>query len=349
MRETALGSLMAKLDVWFREPINPIIKQDAINDGIESLWETLMQIKLSDFVGSPVNIAFAAGAERTSIVTIPDPTAPCVVNAAAGAGSLPDEYWDCRVTLVTESGSETLPSPVNVVHRLAGGLLTWISPAYAPGVPFPEGIVGYNVYAGRSDAGSTPSLRLAKQNDEVVELDQPWVEPDPGGLSEDPTLPGAPFVNSTGDNIAYIKKLEVQQVDGTYKEWAQSDLGSLLMARAGASLASSSTSQGYAFDLLNGNVIEIRPAAGATLNPRYFPVVRQRRLAFASSELPFQNVSSSIPFLREFALSKIAASVYEEEQAATWAAGAERTRQSIKESQSVSNIKKDKRIIPYLR
>src|SRR5689334_16637467 len=96
-----LGSLKAEVIDWLSgEKVPESRVSNAINDAIESLWESLVIFSLEIMTGGPVNIAFNAGDERVRIVTIQDPTiAPTAVDVAEG--SLPEQTYFVAYTYVT--------------------------------------------------------------------------------------------------------------------------------------------------------------------------------------------------------------------------------------------------------
>ena len=289
--QQTLGSLKAMITRYHKEQEKDDLLTDAANDAIESLWRNVLLVALSQFMAGPITtLTMAAGSERASIISIPDPIVAPTCSDVAG-GALPLRNADVVYTFVTESGSETLPSPINNTPVLINTLLNVAPPDVAdqPGTP-----IGWNVYVG--DHGT----RLVRQNDEPLGPNDTWVEPALTGYSNSPLLPPAPVSNTTGDNIFYVRVLQVQNTDGTWTTWQAGDIDGLLMSRASRSIASTSTYQGYAYDVFNGNTIEVRPALGATLNPRYFNVVKPRRLLYANAPLPFSNFSY-IEYLKMYA------------------------------------------------
>src|SRR6266446_4591963 len=191
-----LGSLRAEVQDWLAGDTVPDARiNTAINDGIESLWLTLIRACLSIFMGGPSNVSFSAASERTTLVSITDPTAaPAASNVAGGA--LGNRNYFITFTYATESGTETLESLVNPFAATLNNLCQVQSPAFS------EGAIGWNCYAG------SVTGRRAKQNDEPIRFGDDFLEPE-SGFSDEPQLPSPPIENTTGDNIFYIRHLEL--------------------------------------------------------------------------------------------------------------------------------------------
>lgn len=328
-----LGTMAAEVVDWLSGTrVSSTRIRGAINDGIESLFQTLIRASLSVMMGGPVTLSIASAAERTTIVSITDPTtAPAVADVVSGA--LAQHTVIAAYTLVTDSGTETLISqktthvvPVNNVGKIT-------SPVFVAGA------IGWNCYCGD---GTT---RLAKQNDEPIEFGTDFQEPDTG-IVDDPGLPSIPKENTTGDNIFYIRHMEVLTASNVLKSWDQGDIDSDMFRRAGMSIASNSEYQNYAFDLINQRQLEVRPALGATMSARYFYIVKPRRLRFDNAPLPFPTVPST-EFLRNFALSAIFLSIREYKAAEAWDAKAEKARSRCELAVTAMNRTKNQRVTPY--
>lgn len=290
---------------------------DAINDAVDSLWKTLIQAALSVFMGGPVTLSIASAAERTTVVSIANPGAsPAASDVAATDPALAAHTVRYAITYVTESGSETLAS-TEASHTTAIGKLTAV---HFP--PLTTGAIGWNLYA--SMLGGTSAL--VKQNDAPLDFANYFNEPSDAGFNSDPNGPLVPTENTTGDDIFYIRNIEVQATHGGFKPWDGADLNSALMRAAGWNLAAASTYQSYYWDLINQRQLEMRPAAGMALNPRYFYVKKPRRMRFDNSPLPFPNVPAT-EFIRSYALSRIFLSVFEFDAAKAWASIAESERE----------------------
>src|SRR5262249_25329262 len=112
-----LGSMRAEILLEMRGDLSgagdiPLINSK-INNAIENLWMAMMRVALARFFGSdqPVSFTLASGAEFVLLTSITDPATPLVGVAVAG-GALGGRTYKLSYTLVTESGSETNPSPV---------------------------------------------------------------------------------------------------------------------------------------------------------------------------------------------------------------------------------------------
>lgn len=332
-----LAETIAEVGRWMREPIDdsvPSIVSDAINDAIESLWQSAVTYQLSLWLQGPVNISFGNATERVTLATVADPLVQAVIGSTPG-GTLGLHTLFGSYTYATESGTETLPSPVSAAAVIAANNLGTVpAPAYV------SGAMGWNWYAGDSAA------RVARQNDEPLLFNQSWQEPETG-IVDAPDLPLPPVVNSTADNIFYVRHLEVKTPDGTYRAWNQTDIDSELGRRASGTLASSSPYQRYVWDLINQTQIEVRPALGEAETPRMFFINKPRRLRFRSSPMPFLSIPYTA-FVRYYALSLLKLSVDEYEAAAAWDAKAEAEREKSLKAILQMNHGRDRRITPYL-
>jgi hypothetical protein len=340
MAET-LGSMKARVVRWARETIDDDLAADAVNDAIESLWLALVQVNLSSFVGGPVqNVSFAAASERATVVSITDPTATLTVGMVAG-GNIASRTWICGYTYVTESGSETKPSPTTQATIPANNLARITPP------PFVAGAIGWNLYVGDSQ------LDMGLQNDSPIDFaHQPdqvgafYTEPD-GGFQVQPDSQSPPTTNNTADDIFYVKVLEVQNPDTTWTRWQGAALEDLLMSRAEKSIATQSTYTPYCYDLVNGSTFEIRPAAGQTLNPRYFYTKKPRRLRFDKSLLPFSQYAGSVECIGDRALGKVQAALKEYEGAQYWEENAARREMQIMQALNLQNRQRVQTITPF--
>lgn len=328
-----LGSLKADVLDWLEEStLSQSRVNGAINDGIESLWETLIRVCVSLFMNGPVTISVASGAERVFVTTVTDPSvAPTVTDVVDGA--LLQHTVVVAYTLVTESGTETLPSPATTHVTAANNVASVAAPAFVANA------IGWNCYMGSSSA------RLAKQNDEPIDFANTFQEPTNGEIDL-PNRPTVPTQNTTGDDICYIRHLECQMPDSTYKKYAATDIDSLLMQRAAGSIATTSQYQNYYWDLINQQQLEFRPTPAIGFTPRYFYIKRPRRLRFDSAPLPFLTFPS-IAFLRSFALSRLSLSIREFESAEAWDKVSETERSRCELAVLQMNQPRNQYITPY--
>lgn len=334
-----LGSMRAEVQDWLAGDTLPDTRiNGAINDAIESLWKSLVRVALSVFMGGPTSISFSAGDQRQTVTSLTDPTTAPTLASVAG-GTLPSRTVFVGYTLVTESGSETKISSQST-QTTALNFLTSISPP-----AWVSGAAGWNCYAGDN------TNRLAKQNDaplafsttgNVVTFEEPET-----GFIDNPDYPLPPTENTTGDNIFYIRHLELQLSSGNYKAYHAGDLDSEFVRRFASSIASTSEYQSYAWDVLNQRTLEIRPAAGSSITPRYFYIVKPRRLRFDNAPLPFPTIPCT-EFLRSYALSRLLLSLHEFDAAKGFAEVAENERKNCEKALSMVNFNKNTTVTPYM-
>jgi len=306
---------------------------DAVNDGIEALWMDLILASLSVMMQGPVTISLASGDEGRILVSIADPTGILAI-ASFASGSLGAHTVYGTYTLVTESGSETNVSPL-VSANIAANNQARFGP-----VPFVTGAFGWNLYAG------TTATQLVKQNDEPLDFTSVWQEP-PLGLISAPDLPLPPIENTTGDNIFMIRHLEFKTSSGIYKSYNAADLNSDYMRRFASYIAASSEFQTYAWDLINQRQFEIRPAVGQAFSPRYFFIVKPRRLLFPNAALPFPTIPST-EYIRDYALSLIFLSLHEYDAATAWETKADAARLKAVRALTQTNTNRNDRVTPFL-
>lgn len=318
----------------FGETVDPDLKDDCVNDAIESLWQSLILASLENFVGGPVSLPVASGDERLEIDSIANPTvAPTISQTTSGALAQHTVY-SCY-TLATESGSETLPSPTDTTVVVINKIATMASPSFVAGA------FGYNCYMG------TASDRMGKVNTDPVAFGTSQSEPVTGAVLV-PSAPGVPTVNTTCDDLFYIRRLESPgAIPGTYRRWESGDLDSLLMSRAAESLAINSPYQTYAWDLINGNQVEIRPRAAGAVDARYFYIKKPRRLAFDGSPMPFRNLPAT-EFIRTFALARLFSGLREWKSVEGWNEQAEAARAVCVKAVQAQNIPRNQRVVPFM-
>lgn len=334
----------------FRDDEDTDLVNDTISDAIESLWRSILLVNLGQFMGGPItNLTFAAGAERMTIVNVADPVAGPTVTTAAG-GPLPNRTILYNLTYVTDSGSETNAFATPVMANVALNFLSTVAPPSYPNVPTgnpqPGNPLGYNVYASFDAlAPTTPdpsNLRL--QNSVPIPFNVKWQEPGTG-VDMSGGLP--PTSNTTADNIFYIRLMEVQNPDQTWTRWESGRIDDLLMQRMSSRIANTSSAYAnYAYDFINGNTVEIRPAAGTTLNPRYFYVIKPRRLKYDRSQIPFPNLAHQ-EFIKQYALNILYRSVQEFTAASMALNASEKVRQEILEGLNTQQTSRQKNITPY--
>ncbi len=281
------------------------------------------------------NLSFNAGDERKTVVSIADPTVAPTLSQSAG-GTLPAHTLFVAYTLVTESGSETLPSTTSQLAVSLNNLGAAAAPAYV------SGAFGWNLYAAVADGG-----RLALQNKAPLDFNANWQEP-PSGVVSAPDLPSPPTMNSTADDIVYINALEVQNPDSTWTRWSGADLDGLTMKRASATIAPNSSYFPYFYDLVNGSTFEVRPALGGSAVPRYFYTKKPRRLIFNNAPIPLQRYAGATECVRDYAVAKVKMALEEFEGAQGWMASASATRAEILSTVNLMNRNKVQRITPFM-
>ncbi len=329
------GDLAADTDV-------PLLNAK-INNALEAVWMAMMKVQLARFFGSegPVSFTLAAGAQRVQLVSIPDPTAQISAVADNVNAPLPARVITLTYTYVTESGSETNLSTLPFGLGLAAGQICQVNPPPKPS----GGAFGWNLYAqSSSDPNNVPVL----QNQQPLPFGVVYTEPITGFQDYPNFQQLAPTSNATADNISYITHLEIQTSDTTLHAYNQYDIDSLAMRGLAATLASASEYQTYAWDLINGNTIEIRPPAGSTLLPRYFYVAKPRRLRYDQAEIPYQNISGVHEFLTNKAIADLKLTIDEYISAQAYVGAATSIKAEIISALAQENWAKNTRVTPFL-
>lgn len=358
-----LGSLRAEILLELRGDLAadsdiPLINSK-INNALEAVWMAMMKAALERFFGSdgPVNFTIAQGAQRVQLVSIPDPTVAPTVNQVAG-GAFGGRTIFVAYTFVTESGSETNLSPVTTVNVNANNLCQVVAPMPISG----ESIYGWNVYAVNEQltAGmvlqNPQPLPMGNTSASFV-LNIPFNEPVTGFVTYGDSTGAnqlAPTSNQTADNIAYINHLEIVQSDTTIRAIDQESINSLAMRGLARTLASASEYQNYAWDLINGRVIELRPPAGTTFSansiptPRYFFVAKPRRLRYDQAEIPYQSIAGVHEYLTNKTIGDLKLTLDEYISAQAYVGAAGLIRQEIVTSLAQESWGKNRSITPYL-
>lgn len=336
-----LGSLRTELLSWLRGDLNTpadvSMVNAAINDAIEDIWMSMMRVQLARFFGtdSPVTFSLPVSTERVQLISISDPTIAIAANNQAG-GNLPATPLLLYYTYVTESGSETKPSPVFNFNRLANNL-TFIPP---PPLPASGWAFGWNLYAGVVNPGL--------QNQQPLPMAYNFIEPATGFLDYPDAQQVPPISNTTADNISWITHLEVITSDTLRRAWNQYDIDSEIMRRYASTLSSASEYQGYVWDLINGTTFEVRPPTGSAFTPRYFYVAKPRRLRYDQAEIPYTSITGVHEFLINTAMARLKLALDEYLAQQAWSTAAEAGRLNIERSLTQENWAKNNRIAPYL-
>jgi len=348
-----LGSLRSEILLELRgdlaQPEDVPLLNAKINNALEAVWMSMMKVALARFFGSdsPVNFTLAAGSQRVQLVSIADPTVALVAGTTAG-GALPNRNYTFTYTFVTESGSET--NPCATTTPLAIAAPTTLAQITAPAEPS-GGALGWNLYAySNSNPGNVPVL----QNQQPLPFGVPFTEP-VTGFQDYPTFQQlAPTSNQTADNISYITHLEIVQTDTTIRALNQADIDSLAMRGLARTLASASEYQMYAWDLINGRTLEVRPPAGTAFSanalptPRYFYVAKPRRLRYDQAEIPYQSISGVHEYLTNKAIADLKLVIDEYIASQAYMGAANALKQEIVTSLAQENWGKNRTITPYL-
>lgn len=334
-----MGSLAAEVTRWLRGDFLDDDGQqqirDSINNGLESIWNSMMLAQLSKLMGpGPVNFTLASGTERVQLVSIVDPVAAPTLSTII-QGALPLRTYTVSYTFVTESGSETLPSPTANITVPLNSLAQVTAPTN-PGTAW-----GWNVYAGQ--------VNPALQNQNPIPFGVVVTESENGWQDYPASEQLPPTANTTADNIAYINHLEITTPDNTRLAWNQNDIDSAVMRRLSRTYPVASPYQLHGWDLINGTTLEFRPKTGIAYTPRYFYVSKPRRIAYDTVDLPYQNIIGIHEFIVAYAMELCSMGLEEGGAASRWAAKAKEKRMEIILSLNQEGWAKNTRVSPYLR
>jgi hypothetical protein len=337
-----VAQMMAMILRWLRDDEEPDVLADVINSATANLWDQAMVAQVSKFMSAPVQLQINQGDEQNLLVTIPDPAgAPTLGVITAAQNLLPARTYTIAFTLVAPEGGETNLSATATQAVAVGQLATCAAPAYVAGA------MGWNCYA--ADAAG----RLSRQNSEPLAFNSsvgvPFVFQEPqGGFTDLPDNPPPPFENSTADFVSYIRHMEVQMPDQTWRTYESVDIASIAMRRFERGIGTASPYQHYAYDFFNNNRIEIRPAAGANLSPRIFFVVRPPRLRFLSSKIFFKEISAQSYILYR-SLQLLAIQLNEYTGAEQWGKQADDEAAKFIGTLTAENRNKARRVTPFMR
>lgn len=319
-------------------PDEDTIVNAAINDAIETIWIAMMQVQLAKFFGadSPVTFTLPQNAERYRIISIIDPIVAPVVNQVLGGGLVDAAVFSVGYTLVTESGSETLLSPLTVTAaRINNNVFQVVSPAN-PGTAF-----GYNVYAG-------PAGQLALQNQQPIPFGTNYTEPvtewQPYPINEQTP----PLSNSTADNLSWIQHLEVRTSDTLLRAWNQVEIDSEVMRRMARTLSTASEFQHYVWELTGNGVLEFRPQIGSNFTPRYWYIAKPRRLRYDQAEIPYVSIVGVHKFIKAQSKADLYLGVNEFMNSQGWEQKAEKEKMGIQMALTQELWSKNTRVVPHL-
>jgi hypothetical protein len=343
-----LGSIAAEVTNWLKGDMRNAQGQrqvrDAINDAVSALWMAAIKVKLSRFIGtdSPVTLQIGSNVERIQFVAVPDPTTPPIAVGLIAGGALPARTINFGMTVVTESGTETNISPLAQTTTTGPGNLFAaeageIQPASVPKTP---GVVGWNLYAGLNNLGL--------QNQQPIPFGVTWQEPATGVQDYPAAQQQPPITNTTYDSLAYIEHLEAQMPDGTHIAWNQSSIDSDMMRKLARIVPNASQYQTFVWDILNGNVMELRPQTGIAFTTRYWYVSKPRRLRYDQARIPYTQIMGAYEFYRDFAIMKCKLSLEEYLAYQAWQGVVAAEQNAILESLNQENWSVDCRVVPYL-
>lgn len=327
-----LGEMNARVIRWARERVDTDMVNDAINDAVQSLYKSAALATLSRFISPSISLTIPSEATSVPVISTADPTDYALTGTVAG-GAFGARQASFSYSYVTDSGSETLGSPEVMTPAAAAFLYTCAPP------PPRVGPTGWNLYSGAQG-------RLARQNVAPLAFNQTWFEP-PAGMLQSPNGPYVPYVNSTGDNISSIVRLDVANLDGTLSSQYQCDMASALFTGSNNRLPSTTTYVRHAYDLVDAERIEIRPASQADLNATLFYMVRPRRLRWPQSALPYLSFDAQ-QFIGQQALSDVLLALYEDDAAGAWQGKADKERQRIVLQLAGETWGKNKRVRRYM-
>lgn len=334
-----MGALVTRIKRWLAEPLtDDLLAYDAANDALESIWMAVLLSTLSKFTKGPVSQVIPANSTSIRLITIPDPVSGPTVTTQVG-GALPDrtEYW--AYTYVTDSGSMTLPSPLTPIAVPANSVAVVAPP------PQVADAIGWAAWGATDPAG----LTLGLQSTGLEVFTGPGYFEQETGIAPYPDSPPPPTQNSTGDNIFAVERLEVNNVNMTTTAWIQSNQASTLWTKMGKIMAGTATSwTPYAYDFIDNNQVQFRPAPGYDLDGSLLYIIRPRRLRFPQSRLPFTSFACQ-KFLVNQSVADILLSLYEYEAHDRWNAKAKDERQAIVLQVSQSNWNRDVTVTPFLR
>lgn len=317
-------------------PDEDTIVNAAINDATEKIWMAMMQVQLAKFFGadSPVSFSLPANTERFRIVSIADPVVAPILAAVAGGALLPRIY-QASYTYVTESGSETLPSPISTLLVGAANLLQTAAPINPPNNAF-----GWNLYVG--------VINQALQNQQPFPFGIQALEP-VTGYQDYPTFEQVPpITNTTADNLSYIQHLEVRTSDTLLRSWNQVEIDSEVMRRMARTLSTASEYQTYVWELTGNGVLEFRPMTGSAFNPRYWYIAKPRRLRYDQAEVPYVSIMGVHEYLKARSKATLYLGNNEFLNAQGWKGEATEQMTAIQMALTQELWNKNMRVVPHL-
>lgn len=333
-----IGALATRIKRKVNEPMGPDRMADLyedINDAIESIWMSALLCSLSKFTKGPVNQVIPANSTQLDVISTPDPTSSPTCSSQAG-GNLAARTIYISYCLVTESGSTTKISPLTPLTLAPSFTAIAIPPSPTP----QPDIIGFYFYAGNLADGSDQGLQ--SQNPA-----QSWYEP-PAGLTPYPASSAPPASNTTGDNIFAIERLDVQNIDTTWTNWLQTNIGSSFFTEFGHKVSTTTTWQPFVYDLIDNRLLTYRPGPTYDLTATYFFVNKPRRLRFPQSRLPFTSFACH-GFLFAQAMFLQTLGIYETDVSDRWGQYAQQERQRIMLQLTAGSQNRDTTVRPFMR
>jgi hypothetical protein len=99
MPSTTVLQLKTSLNEWLREDVSDLMAFEAIGDSIVSIWETLVCINLSEFLGGQISATFAP-ASNVSTIAAADGT------EGGNAGDVDDIWYIHSMSVTVPDGSQ---------------------------------------------------------------------------------------------------------------------------------------------------------------------------------------------------------------------------------------------------
>lgn len=311
-----------------------------LGDAIESIWMSALLATLSKFTKGPVTQVVTN--QTTNIESVANPAAgPTVGQQVSGALLARTAYFS--YILVTESGSTTKLSPLTTKAISANNTATVAPPLNPSTQDIPEGVIGWHVFAGYNPDGSDQG----QQSLVPLLLNQSWYEP-PAGITQAPGAPAPPSINNTGDNIFAIDRIDVQNVDQTWTNWLQANIGSTWFTEFQHKIATTTTWMPFVYDLIDNRQLEVRPQPAQPMSAVYFYIHKPRRPRYPQARLPFTSFACQ-HFLYCWGMGKLLRTIYEFEASDRWLKDAEAERMRIVLQIAQGNWNKDTTVRPFMR
>ena len=305
-----------------------------LGDAIESIWMSAMLATLSKFTKGPVTQIVTR--QTTNIISIPDPTGNLVITQQAG-GNLGNRQLYLTYCYVTESGSTTGISVLGELNVSTNHIAIVAPP------PLVQDAIGWYLFAGYYSTG----LDLGQQSLVPLLFNQTWYEP-PVGITPGPGAPAPPSINTTGDNIFAIDRIDIQNVDQTWTNWLQANISSTWFTEFQHKIATTTTWMPFVYDLIDNRQLEVRPQPAQPMSAVYFYIHKPRRPRYPQARLPFTSFACQ-HFLYCWGMGKLLRTIYEFEASDRWLKDAEGERMRIILQINQGSWNKDTTVRPFMR